>query len=68
MYAARFLYDFQTRCSVNHGPDLGGTVIVSGIGNFEEDEFVLKLLNEQVSKVHSFQYRNDVYCRKFGHR
>jgi hypothetical protein len=27
---------------------LGGTIVVSGIGNVEEDEFLLSLLNQQV--------------------
>ena len=39
---------------------LGGKIVVSGIGSSENDEFMLNLLNEQVSVAVgvSFIYRN----------
>lgn len=37
---------------------LGGKIVVSGIGSREEDEFLLNLLNEQVNNISFPSFQN----------
>ena len=44
--------DFAVSTTMNQ---LGGKIVVSGIGEKGEDEFMLNLLNEQVKLLHAYR-------------